>query len=675
MMRAGLARLLCMAVVVLAACGGGSGEVANAPAARAQAPQAAIALTPTALMDWAEQNYSVYFPGHSQDQALAPYIYRYYPATGNYLGVDGQNIYVLGPVSGGYAAPYFVGTMLEYTCQVYPQNCGSTVTGTAAAGAPIAGVTVTLKDSANNIVTAVTSAAGTYTFSTDGLTAPFLLQLTTPSGTTLYSVTADSGVAVVANLTPLTDLIVRSWYSVQGVSAATAFANPAAAPPPTRLQAGAVADVVLSVMQLALNNNGAGISAPLELINKPFTADHTGMDSVLDKTRVSYGSGATVTLTGNSKQQTSVIGYDTARSMITASSTVVTADNTSSSSISAVVPVQPAQVAAWSEIEAALAGFAALVNSKGTSLSGADLLPYLDPGLLQDGLNRDQFAAGTAQNFNQGQAIAMQIRRMASLDLAAGRADVSILATQSLGAQSETQDIAFFFQKVSGAWTLSGNQSIAHMRIFAEARINQGAYAGGDGPSINVDVRPVQGTVGTVTVVASTGSITMTRGPTAVDDSGVLLDSFFGNTGALGAGSRPSAGTLFTVTMTRPGTTAVTATIALNAFTTEGVPLTSPTGISLADAHLGGTLDVSWALPTTYAVSRVNLSALVFTGSQSNPSTFQCESPQVVLGATATAGTLNVPATCNGMPVVSVNINLSISGVNGERSQTIYLLQ
>ncbi len=36
---------------------------------------------------------------------------------------------------------------------------------------------------------------------------------------------------------------------------------------------------------------------------------------------------------------------------------------------------------------------------------------------------------------------------------------------------------------------------------------------------------------------------------------------------------------------------------------------------------------------------------------------------------------ISVPATCNGKPVASVNVNLSVTGVNGERSQTIYMMK
>ena len=674
MVRVGISRAICLLAIFIAACGGAD-PVTEAPAVRAQEPQRASVLDATALMDWAEQHYSQFFPGHPANGTISlgadNYVYRAY-GNNTYVGVtDKGAVDVLSPVLNG-GNLWHVGTLADFTCQVY--DCSAAVTGTAAAGAPIIGATVTLKDSTNHAVTATTSVTGAYSLSTAGLTGPFLLQLTTPGGSPLYGATVDTGGTIVANLTPLTDLIVRSWYSLRGISPDTAFANPGAALPPTQQQARSVAEVVLSVMQLALNNSNAGVSAPLELINKPFAADHTGLDQVLDKTRITYGASATVTVTGTDTLQTSVIGYDAAQGSITAASTTAGGGNTSTSSVSAVVPVLSAQATASNEIEAALSAFAAVIDSKRAALVKADLLPFLDPGLLDDGLNRDQFADALVSNFSQGQSLSLQLSRINNLDLAAGRAEVTFLAFQSLGSQTSNENLTFNFRKVDSAWKLSGNQRIARVSVQAEARINQGIPNPGNGPSINVDVRPPQNTVSSVTVAGGGLSLTTTRGAITVDESGAFLDSFLANTGVLSPALQPAAGTPFSITMTRPGSTNVTMTIPLNAFTTEGVPIISPTGTTLADAHLGKTLDVSWRLPSTYAVAHVSLSALVFTGSQSSTATFQCESPEAVLGASATAGTLSIPATCQGLPVLNVNVNLAITGINGERSQTIYFL-
>lgn len=89
----------------------------------------ATSLTPDILMDWAEINYPQYFaPSSQKTQFFNPYTYRYYPETKNHLGIAGQDIYVLGPMSGNQLAR--VGSMGDFVCSVLPNSC-------AVPGAPV----------------------------------------------------------------------------------------------------------------------------------------------------------------------------------------------------------------------------------------------------------------------------------------------------------------------------------------------------------------------------------------------------------------------------------------------------------------------------------------------------------------------------------------------------------
>jgi len=84
----------------------------------------AASITPDALMDWAEVNYPQFFsPVHQATQTFGPYTYRYYPATLNYLGVAGQEVYVLGPMSGNEITR--VGNVADVACNVTPQSCST----------------------------------------------------------------------------------------------------------------------------------------------------------------------------------------------------------------------------------------------------------------------------------------------------------------------------------------------------------------------------------------------------------------------------------------------------------------------------------------------------------------------------------------------------------------------
>ncbi|MFO1327650.1 MAG: S8 family serine peptidase [Rubrivivax sp.] len=89
-----------------------------------QGALAAIGLAPIpasvsdCLFNWAERSYAQYFnPPGAPSQTLAPYYYRHYPATNNYLGVssDDNQVWLLGPVVGGGPAP--IGPVSNFRAQ------------------------------------------------------------------------------------------------------------------------------------------------------------------------------------------------------------------------------------------------------------------------------------------------------------------------------------------------------------------------------------------------------------------------------------------------------------------------------------------------------------------------------------------------------------------------------
>lgn len=117
-----------LAVAALAACGGGAAPDGTASPADASTRQRALASLPEpripdaeALLDWAERTYPDLFPLHQRTSTWTTYQYRYYPQTGNYVGVSGDTVAVMGPLSGG--ALKVVGTRADFRCLVYPQDC------------------------------------------------------------------------------------------------------------------------------------------------------------------------------------------------------------------------------------------------------------------------------------------------------------------------------------------------------------------------------------------------------------------------------------------------------------------------------------------------------------------------------------------------------------------------
>ncbi len=167
-------------VLSLAACGGDSAGVAQlTPALATSKLRAAAVLDASAVMTWAESHYPAFFPGHPSNKTSGPYTYRSY-SNGNLLGLDGQNIYVMGTSFG--TSPQFVGTIGQFTCQVAPGNCaaaGTTMAGTVIGrGTAIAGAAVTLRDAAGVTRSTTANSSGAYSLNAGGLAPPFIVTAT-----------------------------------------------------------------------------------------------------------------------------------------------------------------------------------------------------------------------------------------------------------------------------------------------------------------------------------------------------------------------------------------------------------------------------------------------------------------------------------------------------------------
>ena len=104
---------VCLALagsLALSACGGGSDTPAEAAPSvkgrslRQPAPLAAVAadssIAPAEaarqLMNFGEQKFPAFFPGHASTLSFGPYLYRYYAESGNYLAVANGQVFVSG---------------------------------------------------------------------------------------------------------------------------------------------------------------------------------------------------------------------------------------------------------------------------------------------------------------------------------------------------------------------------------------------------------------------------------------------------------------------------------------------------------------------------------------------------------------------------------------------------
>ena len=92
--------------------GGGSAGSGNARMAATRVP------TADELMDWAERQFPAFFPVHMDSQSTPEgLVFRYYPGSGNYLGVLGGDVLALGPLTGGQVAN--LGRVADYADLVF----------------------------------------------------------------------------------------------------------------------------------------------------------------------------------------------------------------------------------------------------------------------------------------------------------------------------------------------------------------------------------------------------------------------------------------------------------------------------------------------------------------------------------------------------------------------------
>lgn len=558
------------------------------------------------------------------------------------------------------------------------------MSGTAATGAAVAGATITVKDAAGASKTATTGADGKYTIDVAGMTAPFLVKVDLPGGTALYSV---GGAAGIVNIHPFTNLIIKTWYDVQGKTMDAAFSNPAGNPPPSTTEIKVITIVVKEIVQKWLVDKGLD-PATFDLISTPFDANGSGFDGVLDLS--SIASNGMITITDGTTTQTTTVTPNTTDGSASVATTTTSGGTTSSSVSSTVIPATTAQKTALNGISTALNQFAAIVNSKGAALADSDLSALFDAGYVNDGFGANIGSARLASDLRGATINSFAVDRIVSYNDSTKVA--SIVGKVSVTVDGVTQTDKFniddgfsFKQQTDGTWRLYGNQRSASGDVSVEMRTDvfppcppsPTTTCGTLGPrkSISVDVRALKNTISTVTISGGgifTNANVSKSGTTDLEEIAatptttltVEKDTFF-----LGQDLEnfPPAGTVFTVTINPASGPASSFTVTTVATTTEPISLTSPTGHTLADAKLDQPLTVTWTRPTTFPVESINLGGHVSTAGDA----FSCQ-VDVNVAATASSGAITFPSTCHDLPATGATINVSANGPNGERNIVLY---
>ncbi len=331
---------------------------------------------------------------------------------------------------------------------------GTTLSGTASAGAPIVGY-MTLKDSAspqhviNNIAIDVN---GKYSVDVGGLTPPFMISATgTVAGRTIqyYTAAAQADLGGTINVTPFTDLIVRN----AAAGLADAMFNNSATMSANLTTAQLDAQRVQLTTALGPVLQAAGLSASLDLLRAAFNADSTGIDRFMDLVHVVPGSSASQYLIQNI--------LDTSASITV---------NTTTAQVSGSVSTSGITSTATTPFDLIQQTFTTLSGYFATSLpspSNPSLLALFAGTFKQDGASASAFLT---QITGDSSLIGLSFANLSllSVDLNAGTAKVSFTPRFANG--TTDTPLTWQMKKTGNSWLLDGNQHIATIQITATAQ-------------------------------------------------------------------------------------------------------------------------------------------------------------------------------------------------------------
>ncbi|MDD2542411.1 MAG: hypothetical protein PHH28_15415, partial [Desulfuromonadaceae bacterium] len=376
---------------------------------------------------------------------------------------------------------------------------GKTISGVAAAGAPIIG-SVTIKDSKGIEKTVTIAADGKYTVNVGelGLIAPYMVRADGYVGGNeyhLYSAATSADEGGTINITPLTDLIVANiantiasdYFNSGNFSTLTA----------TELttEATALRTKLLPVLQ------AVGVSDSIDLLRASFSTNHTGLDAALDVLRVE----TTDTTTG------------------AATITNIITNQQIASNDASVLTDTTGVATGVSDIQAISAGFSQFSALFATSLpseTNATLLGLFDTStFLMEGQN---FASFLTQMTTDKSMIGISFT---NISLVAGTAEmtdgkmtrvqVAFDAVQNGAVLNDGPKPFWMIKKADGKWYMQGDQLIAHVKVeaVAEYRTSNNNNSIVTGLRLNIEDRGGKGVTSAVVTGAGlpAGGVTLTN--------------------------------------------------------------------------------------------------------------------------------------------------------------------
>lgn len=470
-------------------------------------------------------------------------------------------------------------------------NLATSLTGTAAAGAPIVG-SVTIKDSSLPPVTKTVpiEADGKYMVDVSDMTAPYMVRADGYVGGNeyhLYSAGTSADMGGNINVTPLTDLIVANiaktvasdYFNNGNFSGLTAAQ--------LTEQSDALKTKLLPVLQ------AAGVSDSIDLLRASFSTDHTALDAALDVLRVTTDTNtgiATITNIINQQQMTSNAATGTYAGVL---------DGTGVAE-------------GVTDIQAISAGFKQFSDLFATGLpseSNPTLLGLFDSDtFLFQGQNLVSFLS----EITTGQemvGISFTNISILSMDTAAGKALVAFDVYFNGKLDNYGPKPFHMIRKADGKWYMQGDQNIAHVNVepVAEYRLYNNTSQIVSGLRFNVEDRGGKG----ITSAVVTGAGLPAEGITIINN---IANDYFEIQGQMGGnhyamtdtaiGALADTGEIYTVKLYIGATLAATYDEKLKKrpnlnselSSTSFPAITSPT-LDQLQTFTGGNATISWTLP------------------------------------------------------------------------------
>lgn len=484
------------------------------------------------------------------------------------------------------------------------------LSGVAAAGAPIIGRAY-LKDSAspaNTLGPTEIAAEGGFSFDVTNLTAPFYLQAEGTVGGQSYKLHSVAMLgATTANINPLTDLAVAAAAGVNDPE--TVYNDPATNAITSDALATAIADMMATLQPLL-----DAYSANTDFLTGSYTADHTGLDGMLDVVEVEINT-ATGAVTINDRIADTQIAAMTTTTVGAPTDPISTTEATAS--VTAVTDLQG--------IASTLSGFATALN-KGSNLLAADLDPYVASDAsfgIHDGANRTQFINDILEGASGAD---MPISSISGVSIIKTEGSVYTISAVFHWSDGRTDTNQFTFTNEGGLWKIKGNgyKADVDVQFSAEKSVSSDGTATVTS-GLRVDVEDnwnhgLQSAVITGPGLPDAGYIMAKGTSDAVD-----MEPYGWNDGNhyhiypisdATIGTMPATDLTYTVVVKdTQGATVETQTVTLPQRPYKESELTSGhfiqvSGISnlnTSSLNMGGTLSFTYAKPTAYQVAMLGV--------------------------------------------------------------------